>query len=394
MEAVTSAAAAEELLEAGNTAIEESRYGEAIELFTAAIDSGLLPDEQIVPAYNGRARARQLNIYVTATGIDDEMDRAAILLLQDAAYGRALAPESPDYPLLEGEAFLMLGAYEEARRAFEDAAIVEAPITAWAWIRLASLYRTLGDHGMALQYVNLMLQRWTDDVGMPPHYHKARILYDAGRHAEAVESLTDGLVHQPDYSWALVYRGCSYAHLGQFAEALADYDAALGLREEEMANQTQSEKQRLDHARLTLERQALAAYSEGNEAEIPVAELCAVDTVGDSRRERSALLTDEILGPINETDSMAREIAAAAVPEYDDPELAAMCAMVTCREVVRANRLELPDGGFTFVPNRKLPYVDPDGAVLIYPGETIVVAIPIDGDAAGQPRLQSVTDRD
>lgn len=60
-------------------------------------------------------------------------------------------------------------------------------------------------------------------ISMMTQYHKGWILQELGRHAEAVEAFTTGLVAQPSYAFAYWRRGLAYERMGERRRAAADF---------------------------------------------------------------------------------------------------------------------------------------------------------------------------
>ena len=80
-----------------------------------------------------------------------------------------------------------------------------------------------------------------------------------------------------------------------------------------------------------------------------------------------------------------------AAPAFGQPSaqmLKQMCAQVPCRKVTTLTlRTESSKGQIDTNP---YPYLDPNGNVIIYPGETITLALA--GNGSGKPRLLEATD--
>jgi hypothetical protein len=82
----------------------------------------------------------------------------------------------------------------------------------------------------------------------------------------------------------------------------------------------------------------------------------------------------------------------AAAPAFGQPSaqmLKQMCAQVPCRKVATLT-LRRADGGTGQVDTNAYPYLDPNGNVILYPGETISIAVKANG--SGKPRLLKVAD--
>jgi hypothetical protein len=61
------------------------------------------------------------------------------------------------------------------------------------------------------------------------------------------------------------------------------------------------------------------------------------------------------------------------------------CAKTQCREGGFQIALTVDKEHYTTIPVTHSPYVLPDGAILIFPGETLVFRLPLDGDKIGTP---------
>ena len=92
-------------------------------------------------------------------------------------------------------------------------------------------------------------------------------------------------------------------------------------------------------------------------------------------------------------------VGAEAAPEGKAPQnpnqvaaqaLADVCAKVACRKSARTFSLRTREGGEGKFNTAPFPYLDPDGNVIIFPGETITVVLPKDGN--GKPRLLKVAE--
>jgi len=360
MDAAASAKEADSLVDQGDEDLENYQFKDAFAAYSSAIDSNYLDNERLAYALWRRGNTREEMLFLEPMEDAALSDQTHILRLQDFSRARALEPVIVDILLSEADALRKLGAYTEAQQTLEDAVAIDLPIPSWSWIRLGELYRELGDYDMSLHYFDLMLSRWTEEWGMPPHYHKAWTLYRLGQYQRSVESLTSGLLQQPDYIGALTLRGCSHVRLGNLSDAKADYDAAVEAIDALPARESEVRNNNEYFQRVAMERQAVEAFQQSSDSPIPREEFCRSDDYpGGEPRERSPLLTDAILAPITASDSTARERAVTAISENTDPQLIAMCELVPCREISRANSFELPNGETTLLPTERFPYVDP-----------------------------------
>lgn len=84
--------------------------------------------------------------------------------------------------------------------------------------------------------------------------------------------------------------------------------------------------------------------------------------------------------------------ATGPTPAERQAQLAALCAKVPCRKESRQIEIRADaQHGFRYT-NQQLPYVDPDGTIILYPGETITVSLAADGDKLAVPKIVSVSD--
>lgn len=82
-------------------------------------------------------------------------------------------------------------------------------------------------------------------------------------------------------------------------------------------------------------------------------------------------------------------LTGAALPAHAaDP--AAVCATQACRAGGFSIALRVDDKTFTTIPVSRSPYVLPNGAIMIFPGETIAVQFTPDGDKLTAPKFLKV----
>ena len=88
---------------------------------------------------------------------------------------------------------------------------------------------------------------------------------------------------------------------------------------------------------------------------------------------------------------------AEAKPDADEARIQSLeriCAKVACRKSVRTLSLRAAGGKEVEASTERYPYLDDHGSIVIYPGETISVALPGQDEGLGQPTLVAVTDPD
>ena len=86
----------------------------------------------------------------------------------------------------------------------------------------------------------------------------------------------------------------------------------------------------------------------------------------------------------------APEGAAQNESQTQAQVLADVCTKVVCRKTVRTLALRTNDGKVAQIDTQLFPYLDQQGRLSIYPGETITLGFEKNGD--GPPRLLKVTD--
>lgn len=139
---------------------------------------------------------------------------------------------TPEARLANGEMALFYGDYETAYRQFQTAfqSSSNPIIQAGALWGLGRVYMAEKNYGQALQNFSQIIARYPDSPYRPwAHFLRGQILAEIGRYAEAVEAYSSYLYHRPgilDY-YVLVQRGRAYAAMKNYADAIADFQAAL-----------------------------------------------------------------------------------------------------------------------------------------------------------------------
>lgn len=136
---------------------------------------------------------------------------------------------------LRSSAYGQLQQWNEAIADRETANVLSPPRNGRDILSLAALYRDSGNPEKALELIRKMVDdrmgltgRGTGQ-GMPTYYHMGRALFELQRWPEAAEAFTVGLTYQPDYAWAIIYRGMAYQGQGNEAKAKADLERGLTL---------------------------------------------------------------------------------------------------------------------------------------------------------------------
>lgn len=215
-------------------------------------------------------------------------DKAVAAALADYRALVEVEPNDPEVRFELAAAYEMLGGYAEAKAAYE------AILARWpdedfrVAIRLGALSRRQGNYGKALAALDDLSARSGPQQGMKFHYHRGWTLNLLGRHDEALQSLNEGIAHQPDYAWAYLRRACAHGSLSNLKEARADLDQGIALLRAmpgaTAGKEIRDELHRAAEARATVDR-AIAAGTAG-----PVSVYCSSDDTYERPRSRSALL--------------------------------------------------------------------------------------------------------
>lgn len=103
-----------------------------------------------------------------------------------------------------------------------------------------------------------------------------------------------------------------------------------------------------------------------------------------------------LAGPVQAVETPAGpqsdRAAAAEAQAKADQELAAHCQKVVCRKVSRLVTLQMRDKTSFETNTRLVPYFDDNGALAIFPGETISLSYASDDTKLEHPVLSSVVD--
>lgn len=201
----------------------DSDPGEALKALSAAVG-----DESLEPALHALALKTRADIYdehATAQwppGAD--RDKMFFAALTDSQAWQAAAPDDPHAALAVANGLAALGAYDEALAVYRNALERWPDESFWSEIRIAAIYRTLGDYNKALATYDEIAKRDATQIGMAYHYHRGWTLRMAGKLDEAIAEFTQGLKDQPDYGGAFFQRACVLAQVGRLKEAQGDED--------------------------------------------------------------------------------------------------------------------------------------------------------------------------
>lgn len=262
--------------------------GQAVALYTKAIEANRLSPNLLAAAYSGRAVARE--DYEVAYGIRDE---EMLLALRDYQKAREIEPTRQTYNR-EAWAFIALGAYDEAAAAYRKALELDQPKPHWSLIGLSRVERIQGRLEEAMRYLDRVLQVWGEDnASMPIYFHRALVFFQKGDDAKVVDAITRGLAYQPDYAEAFRFRACAQARLGNFAKASEDIQQATKLAQPRTADDPWSKTPYGKSYRedLATDLARIKAMAAGNATSEDRGRLCT-DTwnYGGTYRARSTLL--------------------------------------------------------------------------------------------------------
>lgn len=222
---------------------ETGRVGDSLPLYNKAIDSGDLDKDWRLNALELRANSR-FNHAFSFADWSDSQDRLLVAALADFRLVDAVRP-TPDLKTRIASVLSRLGAYDEALEEVADSADPADPEQFQLTITAASIARLQGKPEVALDMLNALRARLADSPGMKFHYHRGRTLMQVGRLDEAVADFTAGIESQPDYSSAIVMRGCAHAALGEIKRAKEDFRAAQAKIASVAVDGPQSETHRL-----------------------------------------------------------------------------------------------------------------------------------------------------
>lgn len=271
----------------GDAAFRKGDYEHAIDQYTSAIESDLMPDSRFVALYEKRADA--WNYFATGYALGDE---ALIKSLNDYSRSQDMNPNLLSVIYGKAEIFRALGAYEESIGVLNRAIEIDGPKPFRSLIRRAQTYRAAENYDAALADLDRLIEIWGDIPSMMFHYHRGRLFMKMGRYSEAVESFTTGIPAQTNYAWAYIFRACANARLGNLASALNDFKRGVDIRNGYEREGIESPGTQYTNARLTAELESLRQIANGNDlADIPPDKMCEDGwDWGDKHRERSPIL--------------------------------------------------------------------------------------------------------
>lgn len=156
-------------------------------------------------------------------------DRALIGAVADLQKLETLEPRNVEHRFAEAADRYQLGDYDAAEAVYDGILKSWPDETYRITVRRAALARLKGEYQRSLDLLNSLVDDSSGDLGMKFYYHRGWTLMKLGRFKEAIADLTHGIESEPQYAWAYVLRGCSYASVGQRDHAAGDFDEASAL---------------------------------------------------------------------------------------------------------------------------------------------------------------------
>lgn len=283
---------------------------EAVHLVSSAIASPALELPLQALAYKVR-RGIYIGTALSAWPPGVERDKLFMVALADSRAWQQLAPDDPHTAPAVAESLAYLGAYDEAIAAYRQAIARWPDQDFWPEIRIAAIYRSLGDYGRSLATLDEIVKHDGAQTGMAWHYHRGWTLRMAGRLDEAIAEFDAGLKSQPDYGGAFFQRACALAQTGRLKDAIADQKQYIGTFAVYGNDAPPSPQLKHDRERaIEAEKELEAAYAGDPSAKTDAACVGYWDW-GEDKRERSALLpavaTPSPATPITPTKTQATQ---------------------------------------------------------------------------------------
>ncbi len=261
----------------------------ALPLLDNAIADPKLPQPLQVIALIARSSANSQVAY-RARPTSEDSDRAFVAALIDDRRLAELQPTDVEHRFSEAADLFALGDYDGASRLYDEILKLWPDETYRVTVRRAALARTLGQNEHSLELLNSLVPGSAgEDLGMKFYYHRGWTLMKLDRFDEAIADFTEGLKSQPDWQWAYILRGCSYASMGQIEYGSGDFAVAAHFLEA-LPSARSSARVQHDAALANSIAQSLKKRAEAGETS-PVMNLCDGfwDQL-DNGRPRSALL--------------------------------------------------------------------------------------------------------
>ena len=221
---VIESSGAESALAHGLVLLDARQYDEAWPVLEAALDQPGLQAQLRLTAVRAISTT---SLQAAARATKADQDRHYARALKWARTWEDIDKEEVEARRVAAQSLLKLGDYDGAK-AENDYIYRHWPRERqWTAIEMAEIDRARGRYAESLA----SLDRYAADTGarqgMPFHYHRAATLMMAGRDAEAIKDLDEGLVAQPGYGWAYARRACANARVRKFDQAIADQRFAL-----------------------------------------------------------------------------------------------------------------------------------------------------------------------
>jgi len=233
--------------------------------------------------------------YVHLTHFDEyeDGDESLIEALDAFKKSHARQPDRSGALLGMADAYMALGAYDEAKTTLEQAGQLESAPPLQSLARLAALHRLLGQYEAAFDQYNRIHALEKGQVEGWFYYQRGRTFLHKGSYAEAAEDLTLAVEDSRWTTWVYLYRACAQAYLKNFDAALEDYERGGEKLEEEAAKRERTPKTNRYLEAMARERAVLREIVHGNAAPPDEMDFCADYTSGlnlRTPRERSPLL--------------------------------------------------------------------------------------------------------
>jgi tetratricopeptide (TPR) repeat protein len=213
------------------------RAGLALALAGLAVSAGA----QERPGRDGPVPELPVESVASLPGVDRERVRAISAALQAGAYDRAEAllveaaerePAPPEVLRLLGSVFFVRGRYLNAAIALKKAEVL-APLDERSRFTLAMSYVVMGRRDWARPELRTLAEAFPRNALYP--YWTARLDYDGGQYADAVQGLLRALALDPGFVKAHDNLGLCYEALGRYDDAIRSQQEAVRLNREASA---------------------------------------------------------------------------------------------------------------------------------------------------------------
>lgn len=223
----------------GSSANAQKKYEEAIKQF----DYVNKLDPNYSSAYSFRAESymglkkynEAIDDVITALKIDGD-DKAFYLLqeLADSAFNQTVAkvkvqkikePKEISWAYYLGVIYERVNKYSSAIPYYKEY-MAQEPLGSVAY-RIAFCYDEMGDYDNALDYCDQAIAM--DSTETVYLFHKANLLFNAEKNAEAIKAMGDYIALNPENSFSYYRRGWFKEHSGDTEGALEDYNISISL---------------------------------------------------------------------------------------------------------------------------------------------------------------------